>query len=111
MTGTGTGATYDRDRDVLWILADAHITVVADATGGGALEATSGTAGLARADHYVRLSRTAHVVADNRTIDADDLTATLTPDDQKFRSCSCAATAASSAPAPGRSRCRPRTSI
>ena len=85
MTGTGTGATYDRDRDVLWILADAHITVVADATGGGALEATSGTAGLARADHYVRLSKTAHVVADNRTIDADDLTATLTPDDQKVQ--------------------------
>ena len=47
--------------------------------GGGALEATAGTAGLARADHYIRLSKTAHVVADNRTIDADDLTATLTP--------------------------------
>ena len=85
MTGTGTGATYDRDRDVLWVLADAHITVVPDATGGGALEATSGTAGLARADHYVRLSKAAHVVADNRTIDADDLTATLTPDDQKVQ--------------------------
>ena len=27
MTGTGTGATYDRNRDVLWLLADARITV------------------------------------------------------------------------------------
>src|SRR6478672_2767527 len=85
MTGTGTGATYDRNRDVLWLLADARITVTADEKGGGALQATAGTAGLARADHYVRLSKTAHVVADNRTIDADDLTATLTPDDQKVQ--------------------------
>ena len=37
MTGTGTGATYDRNRDVLWLLADAQITVTADETGGGAL--------------------------------------------------------------------------
>ena len=85
MKGTGTGATYDRNRDVLWLLADARITVTADEKGGGALQATAGTAGLARADHYVRLSKTAHVVADNRTIDADDLTATLTPDDQKVQ--------------------------
>jgi lipopolysaccharide export system protein LptA len=85
MTGKGNGATYDRPRDVLWILADAQISVVPDATGGGGLQATSGTAGLARADHYIRLSKAAHVVADNRTIDADDLTATLTPDDQKVQ--------------------------
>jgi LPS export ABC transporter protein LptC len=85
MTGKGTGATYDRNRDVLWILADAQVTVTPDKTGGGALQATSGTAGLARADHYIRLSKMAHVVADNRTIDTDDLTATLTPDDQKVQ--------------------------
>jgi len=85
MTGSGTGATYDRNRDVLWLLADARITVAPDPTGGGAMQGTAGTAGLARADHYVRLSKNAHVVADNRTIDADDLTATLTPDDQKVQ--------------------------
>jgi LPS export ABC transporter protein LptC len=85
MTGKGTGATYDRNRDVLWIIADAQVSVTPDASGGGALRATSGTAGLARADHYIRLSRAAHVVADNRTIDADDITATLTPDDQRIQ--------------------------
>ena len=85
MTGKGTGATYDRNRDVLWILADAQIAVTPDEKGGGAMQATAGTAGLARADHYVRLSKAAHVVADNRTIDADDLTAALTPDDQKIQ--------------------------
>ena len=85
MTGKGTGATYDRNRDVLWILADAQISVTPDEKGGGAMQGTAGTAGLARADHYVRLSKAAHVVADNRTIDADDLTAALTPDDQKIQ--------------------------
>ena len=55
MTGSGVGATYDRTRNVLWLLAQAHITVTPDATGGGAVDATSSTAGLARADNYVKL--------------------------------------------------------
>ena len=85
MTGKGIGATYDRTRDVLWILDQAQIAVTPDPAGGGAMQASSGTAGLARADHYVRLSKAAHVVADNRTIDADDITASLTPDDQRIQ--------------------------
>jgi lipopolysaccharide export system protein LptA len=85
MNGKGTGATYDRGRDVLWILADAQVAVTPDATGGGALQATSGMAGLARADHYIRLSKAAHVVADNRTIDSDELMAALTEDDSKVQ--------------------------
>ena len=85
LTGKGVGATYDRGRDVLWILDQAQVAVAPDPQGGGKLDATSGTAGLARADHYIRLSKAAHVVADNRTIDADDITATLTPDDQKIQ--------------------------
>ncbi len=113
MTGKGNGATYDRNRDVLWMLADAQISVTPDEKGGGAHAGDSaGTAGLARADHYVRLSKAAHVVADNRTIDADDLTAALTPDDQKIQ------THAAPRQQPDRrhrrkrrSRCRRRTSI
>jgi LPS export ABC transporter protein LptC len=85
MTGHGVGATYDRNRDVLWILAQARITVAPDEAGAGKLDATAGTAGLARADHYIRMSQTAHVVSDTRTIDAEDITATLTPDDQKIQ--------------------------
>jgi LPS export ABC transporter protein LptC len=85
MSGTGVGATYDRNRDVLWILDQARITVAADPAGGGKLDASAGSAGLARADHYIRLSKAAHLVTDNRTIDADDITATLTPDDQRVQ--------------------------
>ena len=85
MTGRGVGATYDRKRDVLWLLADAQVSVAPDETGGGKLDATAGTAGLARADHYIRLTKPAHIVADARTIDADDVTAMLTPDDKNVQ--------------------------
>ena len=40
MKGSGVGATYDGNRDVLWLLAEAHLTVAPDAAGGGAVEAT-----------------------------------------------------------------------
>jgi lipopolysaccharide export system protein LptA len=82
MTGSGVGATYDQNRDVLWLLADAKVNVTPDEDGGGAVEATAGSAGLARADHYVRLTKPAHVVGDGRTADADDITIQLTPDDR-----------------------------
>jgi LPS export ABC transporter protein LptC len=84
LSGKGVGATYDRIHDVLWILDQAQVFVAPDATGAGKLEAHAATAGLARGEHYFRLSKAAHVVTDDRTIDADDLTAQLTPDDQKI---------------------------
>ena len=86
MTGSGVGATYDRDRDVLWLLNQATLDVAPDAAGGGAVHATAGSAGLARRDHYVRLTRDAHVTTDGRTLDADDLTVQLTPDDRHIQS-------------------------
>ena len=55
MKGTGVGATYDTNRDVLWLLADARHDRDAGREGGGALEATPATAGLARAEHYIKL--------------------------------------------------------
>lgn len=85
MKGSGVGATYDQNRDVLWLLDQARVTVAADKQGGGAVDATAGSAGLARADHYLRLSRAAHVVAEGRTIDADEATAYLTPDDDHIQ--------------------------
>ena len=84
LSGKGVGATYDRNADVLWILDQAQVFVAPDPTGAGKIEASAATAGIARAEHYFRLSRTAHVVSDNRTIDADDITAQLTPDNQNI---------------------------
>lgn len=85
MKGTGVGATYDRNREVLWLNDQAHITVAPDDKGEGAMDATAGTAGLARADHYLRLARNAHITAQGRVIDADDITIMLTPDDERVQ--------------------------
>jgi lipopolysaccharide transport protein LptA/LPS export ABC transporter protein LptC len=85
MTGQGIGATYDKTRDVLWLLDQAHVTVKPDAKGQGALEATAGAAGMARADHYIRLTRKGHVTTEGRVIDADEITVKLTEDDERVQ--------------------------
>jgi lipopolysaccharide export system protein LptA len=85
MKGSGVGASYDRNRDVLWLLADARINVVPDASGGGALEASAATAGLARTDNYLRLEGTARITTDARTAEADTITAMLDEKGEKIQ--------------------------
>ncbi len=85
MQGTGVGATYDLNREVLWLLDRAHITVAADDKRQGQLDATAGAAGMARADHYVKLTRNGHINAEGRIIDADEITILLTKDDQRVQ--------------------------
>ena len=82
MAGSGVGATYDQRRDVLWLLDRARITVKPDAAGQGAVEGSAKAVGLARREHYVRMTESAHLVGEGRTLDADELTVQLTPDDR-----------------------------
>jgi lipopolysaccharide export system protein LptA len=86
MTGSGVGATYDRGRNVIWLLDQAHVTVKPDEKGQGAVEATAKAAGLARNDHYLKLTGGAHVVGEGRTLDATELTVQMTPDDKLIQS-------------------------
>lgn len=79
MKGSGVGATYDRNREVLWLLDQAHIAVTGDAKGQGALVASSKSAGMARLENYIRLTGSGHINADGRLIDADEITIALTP--------------------------------
>jgi lipopolysaccharide transport protein LptA len=83
MKGSGVGATYDRPREVLWILDQAHITVTGDKAGQGALEATSKSAGMARQQNYIRLTGSGHINAEGRVSDADEITVLLTPATQQ----------------------------
>jgi len=85
MKGTGVGATYDLNREVLWLLDRAHITVAADDKGQGRLDATAGAAGMARAEHYVKLTGNGHIDGEGRVIDADEITILLTDDDERVR--------------------------
>ena len=41
LTGSGVGATYDQNRNVLWLLDRATLNVKPDAAGAGAAEATA----------------------------------------------------------------------
>jgi lipopolysaccharide export system protein LptA len=84
MKGTGVGATYDRNREVLWLLDKAHITVAPDEKGQGALEATSGAAGMAQREHYLRLTGRGQITAEGRVIAADEIKILLTDDDERI---------------------------
>lgn len=85
MKGSGVGATYDHKRDVLWLLDKARVTIAPDATGAGAAEATAGAIGMARAEHYLRLTRTPVVRTTERTIEAEEITVLLRPEDSSIR--------------------------
>jgi lipopolysaccharide export system protein LptA len=85
MSGTGVGATYDLNKEVFWLLDKAHINVAADEKGQGALEATSAAAGMARLDHYMRLTGRGHITAEGRLLDADEITIQLTEDNERVK--------------------------
>jgi lipopolysaccharide export system protein LptA len=84
MTGAGTGATYDQNRAVLWILKDAKVDVAPDDKGSGAIHVTSSQAGLARHEHYMKFTGTAHLDGEGHVMDADEATAFLTEKDDKI---------------------------
>jgi lipopolysaccharide transport protein LptA len=85
LKGSGVGATYDRNTEVLWLLDKAHINVAPDDTGGGRLEADARMAGMARAEHYIRLTGEARIDADGRIVRADEIVIKLTEDDKHVR--------------------------
>jgi lipopolysaccharide export system protein LptA len=85
MSGTGVGATYDEQRDVVWLLDQARIVVAPDAKGEGGLESTSAAAGLARGDQYAVLTGGAHIVGPGRDLRADEITIRMTADNERVQ--------------------------
>jgi lipopolysaccharide export system protein LptA len=81
MTGTGVGATYDHEREVLWLLKDAKVDVAPDKDGTGAIHVTSQQAGMARREHYLKFTGGATLDGEGHVTTADDATAHLTEDD------------------------------
>ena len=77
MTGSSVGASYDRQRDVLWMLDQAHITVAPDDKGAGAADVTAGAAGYAKRDRYIRFERGVKMKRGPQLITADGAVVTL----------------------------------
>jgi lipopolysaccharide export system protein LptA len=82
LKGDGVGATYDRNRDVLWLQDQARVVREPDQTGGGALEATAKSIGVARTDKYMNLIDHARVVQPDRTLASDNALVHFTDDDR-----------------------------
>jgi lipopolysaccharide export system protein LptA len=85
MKGSGVGATYDRNREVLWLLDQAVIDGMPDEKGEGAIHITSAAAGMARMDHYLKFTRNARLEGEGRITEADEATLYLTQDDKKVQ--------------------------
>jgi LPS export ABC transporter protein LptC len=87
MSGSGVGMTYDRKRDVLWLLDHAVINVAPDKkTDDPGAKIVAGAFGYARRDKYMRFERTMNVVRGDRTISSDTGMAYLTDDEKAIKS-------------------------
>jgi lipopolysaccharide export system protein LptA len=86
MSGSGLGATYDKNTDVLTLLDKAAIRVAADEHGAGRLEADAGGARLVRTDHQIHLERRVTIRQDSGEITADSAVAHLAADESAVES-------------------------
>src|SRR5215204_4802956 len=84
MTGSRIGATYDQARNVLWLLEKAKVDVAPDKAGGGAVHVESNSAGMARAEHYMKFQGDARLDGQGQIASANDVTAFLTEDDERI---------------------------
>jgi lipopolysaccharide export system protein LptA len=80
VSGTSVGMTYDKARDLLWLLDRAVVKMSPEQPGEDSVEITSGAAGFARADHYVRYERGFTLVTGAKTLASAMATAYLTED-------------------------------
>lgn len=78
LSGRGTGATFDRDRGVVWLLADAEVSI--ETAGQGTLDVTASRAGLAQNDKYMRFEEDVKMVREDQVIVTNSARADLTDD-------------------------------
>jgi LPS export ABC transporter protein LptC len=79
MSGSSIGASYDQQRDVLWMLDQARITVAPDEKGAGGADVVAGAAGYAKRDRYLRFDRSVQMRRGTQVMSADGAVVTLEP--------------------------------
>ena len=85
MTGSSSGATFDRGRDIFSMLADAKINIRPDEHGAGGTDMTSGTATFARRDRYIRFENSMKMIREGQLVEADNAMAFLAPDQDRVQ--------------------------
>ena len=85
LSGQGTGGIYDRDKDVLTILDQAHVQVAPGPDGKGAMSGTSRSMMLDRMNEVSRLDQGATITHDAETLVGDAATLYWTDDEKHLR--------------------------
>ena len=85
LTGSSTGATYDRAQQIMMLLADPHVVMQPDATGAGALDASADQITINRTDKFARLDQHAHIARDKEVLSADVANLRLTDDEKTVK--------------------------
>jgi lipopolysaccharide export system protein LptA len=85
MSGSGVGATYDRERDAIALLDQATARVAPDNTGHGGADASSTRMSLVRGQKTLRLEGNARVVGEAQTLTANEATFVFTDDERAVK--------------------------
>ena len=86
LRGSGMGMTYDELREVMWLLAQAQITLAPEKGKDPGLKIVAGAAGMARREKYFRFDRGFNATRQGQTLSSDSSMAYLTDDEEHLRS-------------------------
>ncbi len=81
LSGTGTGAIYDRTQELITIQQNAAARVEPDAAGAGAADATASRMLLARGQHSLRMEENARIVTASETLSGNNAIILFTDDE------------------------------
>ncbi len=85
LSGSGLGATYDREADLFRILAEAQATVAASEDGAEPLSLSSSRMSLASAQNYLQMDEAARIVRETETLAGDSATMTFVGEGSQVR--------------------------
>jgi hypothetical protein len=85
LSGTSTGAKYDRSTDTVNLLAAANATVAADAQGKGAAQASSSRMSLVRGQHSLLMDENARIVGEAQVMSARKAVVLFTDDESAIK--------------------------
>jgi len=86
LSGSGVDFSYDEGRDLIGLSDQANVTIAGDKPGVGGTNVTSGSAVLARGDHFVSFERAVHIVRGSQEIFAETALGELTEKEEHLNS-------------------------